>query len=47
MLYVVGGGRHHFGGTCFLCYDLKDVGIYVHGVTTQMTTFLTLSIMKT
>ena len=47
MLYIVGGGHHHFGGTCFLCCDLEDVGICVNDVTTQTTTVLTLNIVKT
>jgi hypothetical protein len=47
MLYIVGGGHHHFGGTCFLYCDLEDIVIYVHGFTTQMTTVLTLNIVKT
>jgi hypothetical protein len=46
MLYIVGGGHHHFGGTCILCCDLEDVSIYVHGVTPQTTTVLTLNIVK-
>jgi len=47
MLYIIGGGHQHFGGTCFHYCDLEDVDIYIHGVTTQMTTVLTLNIVQT